>query len=296
MQLRSSETPSILSSAIVLLKPRIIMSVAFTGFAGMVLAYRGIPPADITFLALSSLLMSAAGAAVFNNILDREMDVLMDRLNNRVVALRRIGERVSVIMASVLIIVSLSISFKYLNLTNALLIIAAILSYAVLYTLYLKRSSPYGTIPGGLPGALPVLIGYSAIKPNIGIDGVILFLFMMLWQPPHFWALAQKYRDDYKRAGVPVMPVALGVKYTNILILIYSISLFPLSLSLWFYGYCSSYYAIVAILFGTHFQYVMIRSAVKNSEYGRAFGISILYMLVIMTSLIIDISIAEPRL
>ncbi|MGB3365824.1 MAG: UbiA family prenyltransferase, partial [Thermodesulfobacteriota bacterium] len=186
--------------------------------------------------------------------------------------------------------ISLFISFYYLNYIAALLIIAAILSYTLLYTLYLKRSSPYGTILGGLPGALPVLIGYAAIQPNIGLDGYILFAFMMLWQPPHFWALAQKYKLDYKNAGVPVMPVAMGAKFTNIMILIYSISLLPLSLSFWFLGYTSAYFAIMAIIFGGYFEYVIIKCTITNSGYGNAFAISILYMLGIMAALILDLS------
>ncbi|HXG31122.1 MAG TPA: heme o synthase [Thermodesulfobacteriota bacterium] len=279
----------IVVSTIVLSKPGIILSVAFTGFAGMVLAYRGIPSLDLILLAVSSLLLSAAGAAILNNLLDKEIDVLMKRLTSRVEAMRVVGERAAISIAVLFILVSLSISFYFLNPVNTVLILSAILSYTLLYTLYLKRSSPYGTILGGVPGAVPVLIGYSAVSPRIGVDGIILFLFMILWQPPHFWALAQKYREDYRRAGIPVMPVALGTKYTNVFMLLYSLSLLPLSLSLWFFGYCSSYYAITAVISGTYFEYVMIKSALKNSNYGKAFGVSILYMLAIMASLIIDI-------
>lgn len=286
---------NVVSSAILLSKPRIILSVAFTGFAGMVLAYRGIPPSSLIILTILSLLLSAAGAAILNNLLDKQLDTMMDRLTRRVEALRVVGEKTALTLSILFIAVSLVISFYYLNPVNGILIICAILSYTLLYTLYLKRSSPYGTILGGIPGALPVLIGYSAVNPRVEIDGVILFLFMILWQPPHFWALAQKYKEDYKRAGVPVMPVALGVRYTNIFILLYSLSLFPLSLSLWLFGYCSTYYAVLAILFGTYFEYVMIRSAIKDSSYGKAFGISIVYMLAIMASLIIDISLNGIR-
>jgi len=286
---------NIVSSAILLSKPRIILSVAFTGFAGMVLAYRGIPPSSLVIFTMLSLLLSAAGAAILNNLLDKQVDIMMDRLTRRVEALRVVGEKTALALSILFIAVSLIISFYYLNPVNGILIICAILSYTLLYTLYLKRSSPYGTILGGIPGALPVLIGYSAVNPRVGIDGVILFLFMILWQPPHFWALAQKYKEDYKRAGVPVMPVAFGSRYTNIFILLYSLSLFPLSLSLWLFGYCSTYYAVLAILFGAYFEYVMIRSAIKDSSYGKAFGISIVYMLAIMASLIIDISLNGIR-
>lgn len=290
MESRDRATPGrIVVSTIVLSKPGIILSVAFTGFAGMMLAYRGIPSLNLILLAVSSLLLSAAGAAILNNLLDKEIDVLMERLTRRVEAMRVVGERAAISIAVLFILVSLFISFYFLNPVNTVLILSAILSYTLLYTLYLKRSSPYGTILGGVPGAIPVLIGYSAVSPRIGVDGIILFLFMILWQPPHFWALAQKYREDYRRAGIPVMPVAFGTKYTNVFMLLYSLSLLPLSLSLWFFGYCSSYYAIMAVISGTYFEYVMIKSALKNSNYGKAFGVSILYMLAIMASLIIDI-------
>ncbi|MGB7290794.1 MAG: heme o synthase [Thermodesulfobacteriota bacterium] len=279
----------IATSTLLLLKPRIILSVAFTGFAAMVLAFQGTPPIDKTFYCISSLLLSAGGAAILNNILDKEVDILMSRLNKRVEAMQIVGERFAIFIAVSFIVISLFISFYLINVVNGILIIAAILSYTLLYTLYLKRSSPYGTILGGIPGALPVLIGFSAIKPELGLGGLILFLFMILWQPPHFWALAQKYKEDYRSAGVPVMPVVLGTKYTNVLMLIYAVSLLPLSLSLWFFGYSSAYYAILAIIFGIYFEYVFIKCAISNSGYGKAFGVSILYMLVIMLSLVFDI-------
>lgn len=281
----------IATSTLLLLKPRIILSVAFTGFAAMVLAFQGTPPINKTFYCISSLLLSAGGAAILNNILDKEVDILMSRLNKRVEAMQIVGERFAIFIAVSFILISLFISFYLINIVNGILIVAAILSYTLLYTLYLKRSSPYGTILGGIPGALPVLIGFSAIRPELGLGGLILFLFMILWQPPHFWALAQKYKEDYRNAGVPVMPVVLGRKYTNILMLIYSLSLLPLSLSLWFFGYSSAYYAILAIILGVYFEYVFIKSAVSNSGYGKAFGVSILYMLGVMLSLVLDISL-----
>ncbi len=285
----------IVVSTILLSKPGIILSVAFTGVAGMVLANRGIPPLGLTLLTVVALLLSAAGSAILNNVLDKQIDTLMSRLSKRVDALEVVGEKTATLISLVFIAVSLFISFYYLNAVNGALIIAAILSYTLLYTLYLKRSSPYGTILGGLPGALPVLVGYTAVNSHIGVDGIILFVFMMLWQPPHFWALAQKYKLDYKRAGVPVMPVALGSKFTNVMILLYSIALLPLSLSLWILHYCSDYYAVFAIISGLYFEYVMIRSAVKNTDYGKAFGTSIIYMLIIMVSLILDLSLRSAN-
>jgi len=281
---------NIVVSTILLSKPGIIVSVALTGFAGMVVASRSLPDLNTIVITMFALLLSAAGSAILNNVLDKQIDLLMNRLSKRAQALEAVGEKTAVFIASLFIIISLFLSFYFLNYIAALLIIAAILSYTLLYTLYLKRSSPYGTILGGLPGALPVLIGYTAIKPHIGLDGYILFAFMMLWQPPHFWALAQKYKLDYKKAGVPVMPVAMGAKFTNIMILIYSISLLPLSLSFWFLGYTSAYFAILAVIFGGYFEYTIIKSTMTNSGYGKAFATSIIYMLAIMAALILDLS------
>lgn len=283
----------IVVSAILLSKPGIILSVAFTGFAGMVVATEGIPGATISFLGLISLLFSAAGSAILNNVLDKGLDEKMERLNKRVQALETLGDRNAVAISIALIVLSLFISAVYLNIVNTGLIIAAILSYTLLYTLFLKRSSPFGTVLGGIPGALPVLIGYSAVKPGIEIEGIILFTFMMLWQPPHFWALAQKYKDDYSKAGIPVMPVVFGTKYTDILILLYSLSLIPLCLTLWLTGLSSEYFAVFSILVGGYFEYTVIKSILKKENYGNVFSTSIIYLLLIMCSLILDIALHQ---
>jgi protoheme IX farnesyltransferase len=286
---KNSKTSKIVVSAILLSKPGIILSVAFTGYAGMVLGTRGLPGLSVTVVGIITLLLSAAGSAILNNVLDKKIDKQMTRLTKRVEALETLGDNNAMVLSVVMILISVILSALYLNLVNTVLIVAAVISYTVLYTLYLKRSSPFGTILGGIPGALPVLIGYSAVNPYIGLDGLILFTFMMLWQPPHFWALAQRYKDQYKEAGIPVMPVAFGTKYTNILILLYSISLIPLTLLLWLIGITSAYFAIFALIVGLYFEYTIIKSVYDNKSYGMAFATSIIYMLAIMIALVIDI-------
>lgn len=280
-------------SAILLSKPGIIVSVAFTGFAGMVVAERDIPSLSVIALGIISLLLSAAGSAILNNVFDKKIDKEMKRLNKRVEALETLGDKNAVILSSIIIIISLVISLFFFNYLNTTLIVAAIFSYTVLYTLFLKRSSPFGTILGGIPGALPVIIGYTFVNSYIGLDGIVLFTFMMLWQPPHFWALAQKYKKDYEQAKIPVLPVVFSSEYTNILILIYTLSLLPLTLILWFIGLNSVYFAFFAVLAGLYFDYVVIKSVYRNAGYGKAFAISILYMLAIMLFIIIDISVSS---
>ena len=293
-----SKKPSagkIVVSAILLSKPGIITSVAFTGYAGMVLGAGKLPGLSATFFGIITLLLSAAGSAILNNVLDKKIDRQMKRLTKRVEALETIGDRNAAVLSIGMLVVAVLLSLIFLNYVNTLLILAAFFSYTVLYTLFLKRNSPFGTILGGIPGALPVLIGYSAVQPQIGLDGLILFTFMMLWQPPHFWALAQKYKDQYKEAGIPVMPVAFGTKYTNILILLYSISLIPLMLLLWMIGITSAYFAIFSLIIGLYFEYTIVKSVYDNKSYGLAFGTSIIYMLAIMIALVIDI-VLHPSL
>ena len=276
-------------SAVILSKPGIIVSVAFTGVAGMVVAARSLPPAETVFLCALSLLLSAAGAAILNNLLDKKIDSKMSRLDKRVEALKTLGDANAWALSLAMMAAALLVSLLCFNLLNAALILAAILSYTLLYTLFLKRTSPFGTVLGGLPGALPVLVGYTAVGPEIRFDGIVVFVFMMLWQPPHFWVLAQKYRNDYERAGVQVLPVAFGTKYTNMLILIYSLSLIPLTFVLWLIGTNTVYFAAFAAAAGAYFNYLVIRSVREGGGYGKAFSASIVYMLLIMVGIVVDI-------
>lgn len=283
-------------SALILSKPGIILSVVFTGFAGMVLSKGAIPEFSTAFTGCATLMASAAGSAIFNNFLDRKSDRMMDRLKTRVKALESLGEKNAVVLSSLMIAASIIASAVWINLLNAFLIALAALSYTVLYTMFLKRSSPFGTVLGGIPGALPVLIGYTAVRPAIGADAILLFAFMMLWQPPHFWALAQKYSREYEKAGIAVLPVAFGAKYTNILIVLYSISLIPLTLIMSLEGITSGYFAAAALALGIYFNAAVVKCAIKGKEYENAFAASIVYMLLIMTALIADIAFREKEI
>jgi protoheme IX farnesyltransferase len=165
-----------------------------------------------------------------------------------------------------------------------------VLSYTLLYTLFLKRRSPYGTIPGGIPGALPVLIGYSAVAGHVGMDGIILFSVMLLWQPPHFWSLALAHMEEYRGVGVPVLPVALGEPYTKILIFLYAIGLLPTTLALWVFGYCSAAFAWLAFALWCSYLLSCYRNVVSRRRFRRAFFASILYIMAVLLAVIVDVS------
>jgi len=276
-------------SAVLLVKPGIVAAVTLAGFAGMVLARRGLPDPGTVLLTLACILAAAGGSAALNTVLDAEMDEKMPRLSRRAAALASVGRGKLAAGALAAIAASLVLSGLYLNATACLLLAAAAAGYAVLYTLVWQRRSPYGTIPGAVPGALPVLIGYAAVSPRLGMDGVILFLFLVLWQPPHFWALALRHREEYRAAGVPVLPVVFGEPYTKALIFLYAAALPPLSLSLWALGYLSPRFGWAALLLGAGFLAVFYRDTVATKRYGRAFAASIAYLTLLMLALLADL-------
>jgi len=282
------------SALISLSKPNIILSVGLTGLTGMVLAKGSFPEVSIIFYTLLSLILSAAGAAMINNLIEKDSDKLMKRLSSRVESLNLIGPTNLTVIASFLITFSLGISFFKINIINFYFTLAAILSYTIYYTLFLKKSSPFGTVLGGIPGALPVLIGFASISPDLSIsfiNGIVMFTFMMLWQPPHFWLLAQFLAEDYKNAGFPVMPIVYGKTYTDYLIMIYSLSLIPFSLYFWVIGIASKFYAITALIIGLTFLFSVYKTFKSKQSYKMAFIFSIFYMLILHTVLIIDISL-----
>jgi len=281
-----------LKAVISLSKPNIILSVGLTGFTGIVIAQDGAPPLTIALLTLLCLIFSAAGSAMVNNLIERENDQLMERLEGRVKALKLVGVKNLSMIAAFLLTTSLALSVIFINLLNFSLILLAILSYTVYYTMFLKKSSPFGTVLGGIPGALPVIIGYSAIQPELSIayiDIVVLFLFMMMWQPPHFWALAQHLLDDYEKGGFPTMPIVYGQEYTNYLIMIYSLALLPISLYFWIVGICSNFYGVMAIALGASFLYLVFLSFKQKKHYKSVFLFSILYMLLLNIFISVDI-------
>jgi protoheme IX farnesyltransferase len=288
-----SRPATLAGSALLISKPGIVTGVSLAGLAGMVLAAGGMPGAGVVLPCLACVIAASSGAAVMNGLLDAPMDARMPRLAARVVAMRRVGSEGALALSFGLILASLVVSYRFFQVLTAVLVLAAVLSYTILYTLVLKRRSPYGTIPGGIPGALPVLIGYSAAAGRIGVDGIILFLVMLLWQPPHFWTLALAHMEEYRDAGVPVLPVALGEPYTKILIFLYAVSLLPTTLALWAFGYCSGGFALAALVLWCFFLLSCYRNVVGRRRYRRAFGASILYMMGILLAVIMDVS-ARP--
>lgn len=272
-----------------LAKGTIIFTVVVTGFTGMLMARRSVPSLWESAWVLLSLALSSGSSAIMNNLLDYDMDMAMKRTQWRGAIIDRLGKKTLWILSVVAALLSFIPLVYYARWAAAGYTLLAILSYAIWYTLYLKRRGPFGAIIGGLPGALPVLIGAYAISDRFAPDVWLLFAFMMLWQPAHFWALTLKIQGDYEKGSVPVLPLVYGNDYTRLYILIYGLSLPPLALAV---GLSAGYgwvYLIGSGLASVYYVVRTVRGIYRQEQYGRAFFASIIYMLVVMLLLNLDI-------
>ena len=279
-----------------LTKPGIVAAVLLSGFTGMVLASQGWPDGRTALVCLACLFLAAAGSAVINGVLDAPLDLRMARLQKRVAALETAGRKQVTAIALTGIGMALVLALRYLGPLASCLILAAVLSYTLLYTLRLKRRSPWGAVPGGIPGALPALIGYAAAAHTLRLDAVILFAVMLLWQPPHFWALALEYRHDYTAAGLPVLPAVQGETYTRLLIFVYATALLPASLALWLFGFCSPWYAGGALACWGGFLAACYFFLVRRRRCAVAFRASVLYLMLLFAAIVGDICCIQGAL
>ena len=290
LQLKESSPPLGGCGALfILAKPGIVAAVTLSGFTGMVVAGRGLPEAGTGCACIASLLMMAAGSAVTNNVLDRRMDRQMERLAVRSAALKRVGTVPAVAAAIALTTSAVVIASLLLNTGAALLLIAAFLSYTLYYTLLLKRHTMWAAVFGGVPGALPVLIGQAAVTVHPDAGSLALFLLMLIWQPTHFWLLSLSHLEEYRGAGVPILPLVKGVRYTRVCIQLGVSALLPASLLLRYVGSCSSMGGACLLLLGCCYLFACCYFMTNGANYRAAFRCSIAYLLLLFTLIIADI-------
>ena len=272
-----------------LTKPGITAAITFSGFTGMVVAGRGLPAPELAFPALSSLLLMSAGSALTNSLLDRRMDEQMERLTLRSQALRQVGAGPALTSAIVLTAAATAIASALLSTRAALLLLAAALSYVLYYTLLLKRHTHWAAVLGGLPGAFPVLIGHATVTSQPDWASLVLFLIMLIWQPPHFWLLALAHREDYRAAGVPALPLVKGEGFTRSCIYAGLAALLPASLLLALAGPCSPGYAACAFALGSCYLVACHHLMENGARYRAAFRGSIAYLLLLFLLIIADL-------
>jgi heme o synthase len=277
------------SALFILAKPGIVAAVTLSGYTGMVLAGRALPNARLSASCLASLLLMAAGSALVNSVLDQRMDRCMERLALRNAALERIGTGCALACAALCTCCALALAGTQLNSGVVLLLLAASLSYALCYTVSLKPRTHWAAVLGGVPGALPVLVGSAAAAPAVDGASLMLFLVLLIWQPPHFWLLALSHLEQYRAAGVPVLPLVKGVRFTRSCICFGTLALIPASELLWLAGPCSRGYALCALALGVFFLVACRHYLGRKNGYRLLFRGSIIYLLGLLTTIIVDL-------
>lgn len=274
-----------------LLKPRVMTLVIFTGVCGMILAPNS--EAMHPFLAIIAILALSVGAGAsgaVNMWYDRDIDAIMNRTKDRPIPAGRVPAAEGLTFAIVFCVFSVLVMALAVNYMAAGLLAFAIFFYAVIYTMWLKRTTPQNIVIGGAAGAFPPMIGWASVTGDVSVDSIILFAIIFFWTPPHFWALSLFANDDYKRANIPMLTVTHGDKHTKIQMVVYTLILFPLCLAPVYTGLAGVYYGIAAILLNALFILSAVQTFKETDGYKsarRMFGYSIFYLFAIFTALVL---------
>lgn len=294
----AAERASLVSQAgprdfVELLKPRVMSLVVFTAFVGMALAPSGLHPV----LAVISLLCIAVGAGAsgaLNMWYDADIDAVMGRTQRRPIPSGRVSPDEALGFGLVLSLISVVTLGLVANWLAAGLLAFTIAFYVVIYTMWLKRWTPQNIVIGGAAGAFPPMIGWAAVTGSISLESCILFLIIFVWTPPHFWALSILKRDDYARAGVPMLPVVAGVAETRRQIMLYSLLLVPVGAAPTFLGFAGYLYLATALIGGGFMVWgawqVMrnVEGGPERKAAGQLFGVSITYLFVLFAVLLVE--------
>lgn len=276
---------------ITLTKPGILRSNLLATLGGVWLASRWEFDWILIVWILLGTLLVMASSCVFNNLIDRDMDIKMERTRERALPAGRLDPKIVFWYGTALGIAGLTIFLITTNLLTFVLAIVGMFFYVVVYTAWLKRTSTWSTSVGGVSGAMPPVIGYCGITGTIDAGVILLFTILFLWQPPHFWALGIRRKDEYRHAGFPLLPVVKGVKRTKLQMLPYVSLLIPAGILLYVYGYVGIIFAIVATVMGVVWLGICIAGLRAKDDTvwaRRAFIFSIQYLMVIVLVMIID--------
>lgn len=240
---------TLIRSYITLTKPRIVELLLVTTVPTMFLAQRRLPSLWLTAVVVVGGALAAGAANAFNCYIDRDIDRLMNRTSRRPLPAHTVSPRSALIFGIVLTVVSLALMATFTNWLATGLTAAAIAYYDLVYTMWLKRTTPQNTVWGGICGSIPVLIGWAAVTGGLDIRAWLLFAVVFFWQPPHFYALAIKFKDDYARAGIPMLPVVASPRRVGLETVVYSWLTLAASMALWFFG-MTPVYGVTALVVG----------------------------------------------
>ena len=276
-----------------LTKPRVIQLIVFCALIGMVLAVPGVPSWAEVRLALIACLgiwLVAGAAAAFNCVVEKGIDAKMKRTAWRPTAKGELADRQTLLFAAVLCVLGSALLYVGVNPLTMWLTFATFVGYAVVYTLILKPLTPQNIVIGGASGAMPPVLGWAAMTGDVGPEALILFLIIFLWTPPHFWALALYRVEDYRKAGLPMLPVTHGNEFTRLQVLLYTLLLFAACLLPFIYGTSSWIYLIAALVLSTGFclyAYQLWRD--YSDELARkTFRFSLIHLSALFAALLVD--------
>jgi protoheme IX farnesyltransferase len=273
-----------------LCKPKVVLLIVFTAVVGMFLASPGFVPWNAMIFGTLGIGLASASAAAINHLVDRRADAAMQRTCRRPLPSGRLTGSQALGFSLLIGALAMVLLIWRVNALTAWLTFASLIGYAVIYTMYLKRATPQNIVIGGAAGAAPPVLGWTAVTGSLDPQALLLFLIIFVWTPPHFWALAIYRRDDYARAGMPMLPVTHGPEYTRLHILLYTIILCAITILPFSTGMSGWLYLIGAVALNAVFLYYAValylyrrdRLAIKT------FGFSIVYLMGIFASLLID--------
>jgi protoheme IX farnesyltransferase len=248
--------PSVFRQFYALTKPRVIQLIVFCALIGMVLAVPGVPDLSqirLAALACLGIWLVAAAAAAFNCIVEQGIDAKMKRTAWRPTARGELSNTQTLVFSAVLCTLGSALLYFWVNPLTMWLTFATFVGYAVVYTVILKPLTPQNIVIGGASGAMPPVLGWAAMTGDVGPEALLLFLIIFLWTPPHFWALALYRVEDYRKSGLPMLPVTHGSEYTRLQIVLYTVVLFAGCLLPFVYGLSSWLYLAAAVIFGFGF-------------------------------------------
>lgn len=284
-----------------LTKPRVVAMLVFCAVIGMFLAVdsdgqRILPTWHAGLFGALGIWLASASAAAFNHLIDQRIDKLMARTSHRPLATGQLTPKQVFVFAMTLGIVSMLVLVFLVNLLTAVLTFFSLIGYAVVYTAYLKRATPQNIVIGGLAGAAPPVLGWTAVTDSLHPFALQLLLIIFVWTPPHFWALAIFRVDDYSRAQVPMLPVTHGVKFTRWHIFFYTVLLFLVTLLPYLTGMSGLIYLFGAVVLGLGFLWYAVRLFQSSDDYFpmKMFNYSIIYLMVLFAFLLADHWLVEP--
>ncbi len=283
-----------------LLKPRVMSLVVFTALAGVLIAPVHVHPV-LAFAALVAIAVGAGASGALNMWYDADIDAIMTRTRTRPIPAGRIAPGEALAFGLTLSALSVFTLGLVANWLAACLLAFTIFFYAVVYTMWLKRSTPQNIVIGGAAGALPPVIGYAAATGSVSLESLVLFAIIFIWTPPHFWALALVKSAEYGRAGVPMMPNVKGAAHTRLEILLYTMGLAPLGVLPYFVGFASPVYGVVAALGGSvmlagALRVFLVRTGEAASKAAmQLFAVSIVYLFVLFAVIVAENALAALR-